>query len=77
MYAETARKVAEQVNATKVQEQYGNLSFQIDEAAKSGQFALNYFDKLLLEVKTILEQEGYVITQSHDQKDGYLITITW
>ena len=78
MKAEEARRRASGIESEKVREQYNDIKRLISKAVDDGKFHTNgYGSALLPGTKIKLEEEGYDVKESFDQKDGHLITIKW
>jgi len=79
MKAEEARKIADQVNRQKNNDQYIAITEAIDAVSKDGEYELVWFDPIRQEVRDkLISEDGYIFASEHtSQKDGTTITITW
>ena len=80
MNATEARRKSLSIQAEKVKEEYEGIKKLINKSVNEGKFyTYGYSGKLLEGTKAILEEEGYTIKESFEQKDGKIdhFTITW
>ena len=77
MDAKEARRKALEIVETKNTNQLCEIRQKIEKAVKDGQFYINYYYELYMDVKDQLKVEGFNIHEHSDQKDGITITITW
>lgn len=77
MQAEEARSKATSVVENKAANQMAVIRLTIERAVNQGQFSVNFYDPLMLDVLFKLEEEGYEVYEHSDQRDGTTVTIKW
>ena len=77
MDAKEARRKALSIVETKNTNQLCEIRQLIEKAVKNGQFQINYYYELYVDVKSRLEADGFSIEDFSNQKDGPTITIKW
>lgn len=77
--AKEARKKAESFVIQKNQVQYDKVMSAISNAVNDGKFEVQVFRSLAPNVKQALENDGYTINSTSDQRDGTLTLtiISW
>lgn len=78
MDATEARRRASGIESERVREQYNDIKRLIDKAVNDGKFITTGYGSALLQgTKIKLEEEGYSVKESFEQRDGHMITIQW
>lgn len=77
MDAKEARKRSLKITGDKEKKNYSEIKSKIFLAADTGALYCNYYAPIMPSVKRKLEEEGYKISEFHDQIDGDTITINW
>ena len=73
-----ARRRSSGIESERVREQYNDIKRLIDKAVDDGKFYTNGYGSALLQgTKIKLEEEGYDVKESFEQRDGHLITVKW
>lgn len=78
MDATEARRRASGIESERVREQYNDIKRLITKTVDDGNFYTHIYGSQLLQgTKIKLEEEGYDVKESSDQRDGNMITIKW
>jgi len=77
MNAKEARERSLKITGNQEKKNYEEIKNRISQAADTGALYCNYYAPIMPSVKRKLEEEGYKISEFHDQRDGDTITINW
>ncbi len=76
MKASEAKQIAQLGNSEAIKKQMDECYAKIDKAARNGEMITYLYDRLLTQVRTKIQEDGYVVTES-DHRNEITTTISW
>lgn len=69
MEAKEARKIAEQINADRIDVEYEKCKSEIIKAANSGKLFVMIYNPISSDVQMLLESEGYKVSMTIERNE--------
>ena len=77
MNAQEAQSIAIKTNIEATNGQYAKIQKLIRDKASNGLYEVYFYETIIDDVKSKLQNDGFVIKEHSDFRDGYTATIDW